>query len=211
MRKVRLMACGMVLMIVLLPMIPQFIGGKNYNAPTLHGGKLPQMINCFSGGVEMKKKKKRFLIIMFLLLLLICIIILFSFGRSPENILLPSDENAEEWNGKQNLPNGAKSETKTIKIPGFDSLAFTAGQKEQKVNFFNPEENDCLFRMTLFVDDKQYWQSGYVEPGKGYYNITLDDTLESGDYNAYLLVECFKEEGKTLNSAKVEFKMKVVE
>ena len=198
-------------MIVLLPMIPQFTGGKIHNAPTLHGGKLPQMINCFSGGVEMKKKKKRFLIIMFLLLLLICIIILFSFGRSPENILLPSDENAEEWNGKQNLPNGAKSETKTIKIPGFDSLAFTAGQKEQKVNFFNPEENDCLFRMTLFVDDKQYWQSGYVEPGKGYYNITLDDTFESGNYNAYLFVECFKEEGKALNSAKVEFQMKVVE
>ena len=46
---------------------------------------------------------------------------------------------------------------------------------------------------------------------KGYYNITLDDTLESGDYNAYLFVECFKEEGKALNSAKVEFNMKVVE
>lgn len=210
MRKVRLMAFGMALMIVLLPMIPQFIGGKNYNAPTLHGGKLPQMINCFSGGVGMKKKKT-FLIIMILLLLLICVAILFSFGRSPENILLPSDKNAEEWNGKQNLPNGAKSESKTIKIPGFDSLAFTAGQKEQKVNFFNPEENDCLFRMTLFVDDKQYWQSGYVEPGKGYYNITLDDTFESGNYNAYLFVECFKEEGKALNSAKVEFQMKVVE
>ena len=53
----------MALMIVLLPMIPQFTGGKNYNAPTLHGGKFPQMINCFSGGVGMKKKKT-FLIIM---------------------------------------------------------------------------------------------------------------------------------------------------
>lgn len=210
MRKVRLMACEMALMIVLLPMILQFTGGKIYNAPTLHGGKLPQMINCFSGGVGMKKKKT-FLIIMFLLLLLICFVIFFSFGRSPEKILLPSDENAEEWNGNQNLPNGKKSETNTIKIPGFDSLAFNAGQKEQKVNFYNPKENTCLFRMTLFVDDVQYWQSGYVEPGKGYYNITLDDTLESGDYNAYLLVECFKEEGKALNSAKVEFNMKVVE
>lgn len=211
MRKVRLMACEMALMIVLLPMIQQYIGGKIHNAPTLHGGKLPQMLNCFSGGVEMKKKKKRFLIIMFLLLLLICIIILFSFGRSPENIPLPSDENAEEWNGNQNLPNGAKSETKTIKIPGFDSLAFTAGQKEQKVNFFNPKENTCLFRMTLFVDDVQYWQSGYVEPGKGFYDITLDKVLESGDYDAFLLIECYKEEGTALNNAKVEFQMKVVE
>lgn len=204
------MAFGMALMIVLLPMIPQFTGGKIHNAPTLHGGKLPQMINCFSGGVGMKKKKT-FLIIMILLLLLICVAILFSFGRSPEKILLPSDENAEEWSGNQNLPNGEKSETKTIKIPGFDSLAFKANQKEQKVNFYNPKENTCLFRMTLFVDDVQYWQSGYVEPGKGFYDITLDNVLESGDYDAYLLIECYKEEGTALNNAKVEFQMKVVE
>lgn len=158
-------------------------------------------------------KKKKFLpIIMLLLLLLLGFAIFFYLGCSDkEKFLLLSDENAEEWNGNQNLPNGEKSETKTIKIPGFDSLAFTAGQKVQKVNFFNPEENDCLFRMTLFVDDKQYWQSGYVEPGKGYYDITLDDTLESGDYNAYLLIECFKDDSTALNNAKVEFEMKVVE
>lgn len=158
-------------------------------------------------------KKKKFLpIIVLLLLLLFGFAIFFYFRCSDkEKLLLLSDENAEEWNGSQNLPNGEKSESKTIKIPGFDSLAFKANQKEQKVNFYNPEENDCLFLMTLFVDDKQYWQSGYVQPGKGYYNITLDDTLEYGDYNAYLFVECFKEEGKALNSAKVEFQMKVVE
>lgn len=158
-------------------------------------------------------KKKRFLqIIVLLLLLLLGFAIFFYFGCSDkEKILLLSDENAEEWNGNQNLPNGEKSESKTIKIPGFDSLAFKANQKEQKVNFYNPKENTCLFRMTLFIDDVQYWQSGYVEPGKGYYTISLDKTLESGDYNAYLLIECYKEEGTALNNAKVEFQMKVVE
>lgn len=159
------------------------------------------------------KRKKRFLIYMyicFLLLLLIGITILFSFGRSEDKILLPWDENAEEWKGNQNLFNGAKSEGNTIKIPGFDSLAFTAGQKEQKVNFYNPDGNSVLFKMALFINDVQYWQSSYVAPGKGYYNITLDDTLESGDYDGYLLIECFKEEGTAVNSAKVEFTLKVV-
>lgn len=158
-------------------------------------------------------KKKKFLpIIVSLLLLLLGFVIFFYLGCSDkEKLLLLSDENAEEWNGNQNLPNGEKSETKTIKIPGFDSLAFTAGQKGQKVNLYNPKENTCLFRMTLFVEDVQYWQSGYVEPGKGFYDITLDKVLESGDYDAYLFIECYKEEGTALNNAKVEFQMKVVE
>lgn len=156
------------------------------------------------------EKKKRFLLII-LLLLFIGVAIFFLFGHSRDNLLLPADENAEEWDGNQNLPNGEKSETATIKIPGFDSLAFTANQKEQKVNFYNPEENACLFRMTLFVDDIQYWQSGYVQPGKGFYDITLDDMLESGDYDGYLLIECYREDGEALNNAKVEFSMRVVE
>lgn len=53
--------------------------------------------------------------------------------------------------------------------------------------------------MTLFIDNQQYWQSaGGVEPGKGY-------------YDGCLLVECFKEDGTVLNSAKVKFNVKVVE
>lgn len=153
-------------------------------------------------------KKRKLCIIM--ILLLVGITIFFFFGRSGKKDLLPTDNNAEEWNGDQKLPFGAKSDDKTIKIPGISSLVFIADQKEQKVNFYNPEENDCLFRMTLYIEDKQYWQSGYIDPGKGYYDITLDDMLKSGDYNGALLIECYKEEGTALNSAKVEFKLKVV-
>lgn len=157
-------------------------------------------------------KKKNVFLLIIMLLLLIGIAIIFLSGRFGGNIsqLLPIDDSAEEWNGTQNLPNGKKSESKTIKIPGFDSLAFIANEKHQKVNFYNPEENSCLFRMTLFINDKQYWQSGYVSPGKGYYEIELDETLESGEYDGCLLIECFKEDGKPTNSARVEFQMGVV-
>lgn len=153
-------------------------------------------------------KKRKLCIIM--ILLLVGITIFFFFGRSGKKDLLPIDNNAEEWNGDQKLPSGAKSDDKTIKIPGISSLVFIEDQKGQKVNFYNPKENDCLFRMTLYIEDKQYWQSGYIDPGKGYYDITLDAMLKSGDYNGALLIECYKEEGTALNSAKVEFNLKVV-
>lgn len=153
-------------------------------------------------------KKRKLCIIM--ILLLVGITIFFFFGRSDKKTLLPTDNNAEEWNGDQKLTSGAKSDDKTIKIPGISSLVFIEDQKGQKVNFYNPKENDCLFRMTLYIEDKQYWQSGYIDPGKGYYDITLDDTLQSGEYNGALLIECYKEEGTALNSAKVEFNLKVV-
>ena len=154
-------------------------------------------------------KKRKLCIIM--ILLLMGITIFFFLGRSGKKDLLPTDNNAEDWNGDQKLPSGANADSKTIKVPGVSSLVFAADQKGQKVNFYNPKENDCLFRMTLYIEDKEYWQSGYVNPGKGYYDITLDDTLQSGDYNSALLIECYKEEGTALNSAKVEFNLKVVE
>lgn len=154
--------------------------------------------------------KKQNIFVIVLILLLVGITIVFFFGRSGKKDLLLTDNNAEEWNGDQKLPSGANSDDKTIKIPGISSLVFISDQKGQKVNFYNPKENDCLFRMTLYIEDKQYWQSGYIDPGKGYYDITLDDTLQSGDYNGVLLIECYKEEGTALNSAKVEFDLKVV-
>lgn len=155
--------------------------------------------------------KKRNIFVIVLILLLVGITIVFFFGRSGKKDLLPTDNNAEEWNGDQKLPSGTKSDDKTIKIPGISSLVFISDQKGQKVNFYNPKGNDCLFRMTLYIEDKQYWQSGYIDPGKGYYDITLDDTLQSGDYSGYLLIECFKEDGTALNNAKVEFQLKVVD
>ena len=155
-----------------------------------------------------KKNKKLSLIILLLLLLLIGSIAIFSLRTAPDLPFLSTDENAEDWKGNQDLskPN---TDYPKIAIPGITSLVFTADTKEQKVNFYNPEENDCLFHMTLYIEDVPYWESGNVEPGKGYYNITLTDTLAEGDYDAYLLVECFKANGAELNSASVDFTLSV--
>ena len=87
---------------------------------------------------------------------------------------------------------------------------FVADQESQKVNFFNPSENTCYFKMSLVVDNVTLWQSGNVAPGKGYYNITMRNTLQKGSYTAYLKIECFKEDLTRLNSADVQIKLEVI-
>lgn len=152
------------------------------------------------------KKKRTALIVLFLLLLLVGICIYFK--STSDTLPLPADDNASEWNGNQDL-NKPATDSPKIGIPGITSLVFNADTTEQKVNFYNPAENDCMFLMSLFVDDKCYWESGYVEPGKGYYDISLSEVIPSGNYNAYLKVQCFKQDGTALNSANVEFNLSV--
>lgn len=161
--------------------------------------------------MDLKKKSK---IIITLLLLLICVLIfpiLCGDGNIPNplSFLIP-DQTAEEWNGEQELPQVGKNEE--ILVPGFNSLVCYANQITQKVNFYNPAENSCLMRMTLYADGQKIWSNdGYLEPGKGYYEIDFLEPLSSGSYDGTLLVECFLADGTACNSVKVEFTMNVEE
>lgn len=155
------------------------------------------------------RKKKKYLLLL-LLLLLIGVAIYFILCSKSDLPILDTDENAVSWEGNQNLdtPNQHNGQ---IEIPGFQSLVFKSNQTEQKVNFYNPESNSCLFLMTLYADDTELWQSGYISPGNGYYDITLSDTLAIGNYDGSLLIQCYREDGTTLNSAKVNFDLYVEE
>jgi len=157
-------------------------------------------------------KKKNIIIILLILLLIFLVSTIIFLLKSEKNSesFLPTDKKASEWSGKQQL-DSPYTNTGKIAVPGFDSLVFVTDRKEQKVNFYNPSENQCLFLMTLYVDNKEYWKSGYVKPGDGYYNITLNNPLSIGIYDAYLNIQCFKEDGKALNSANVDFKLTVQE
>lgn len=152
------------------------------------------------------KRKRTFLIIIFIaILLLIAFIFLFNRQRKTDNPLLPIDELAEKWKGDQDLP--SYGENKEIDVPGFKTLVFYSNQTSQKVNFYNPKENDCLFKLTLYADDKELWQSGYIQPDDGYYDIEISDPLEIGEYAGKLLYKCYKDDGVQLNSAVVSFKL----
>lgn len=157
---------------------------------------------------EMKNKKSLLIITVLLLMLFICLCFRSCTNSDDIGELLPIDDIAEIWQGNQQLP-GKATESGRIEIPGFKTLVFAKNERNQKVNFYNPESNDCLFLMTLYVDNEELWKSGYVQPNKGYYDIELNKTLKEGNYEAYLLIECYKEDGKKLNSAKVQFELLV--
>lgn len=122
---------------------------------------------------------------------------------------LVADEGAVDWEGNKTVTE--TQQEGAIAIPGFDELTFKANQIYQHVNFHNPETNNCYFLMTLYVENEEYWQSGYVEPGKGYYNIELYKPLSAGTYNAELRIQCYRKTGAELNSARIDFDLTVLE
>ena len=112
-----------------------------------------------------------------------------------------------------------------ISIPGYESLDFKAGKEKQSVDFYNPDENTCFFRISLVVKDETdtangeegnageetvLWTSDFIEPGEHVKSIKLSKELESGEYTATLKYECFRLQDKTpLNGSNVELTLNV--
>lgn len=161
----------------------------------------------------MKSKKTNILIqwIAALLILMIFFPLRHCSSDGGTSTTLSPDNRAAEWSGNQSLPRQAWQEDSGIAIPGFNELAFYENQNDQQVNFYNPATNDCLFLMTLFVNEEQLWQSGYVAPGTGFYEIELDHSLQAGEYDCCLKIQCFRENGEELNSANVNFHLYVIQ
>lgn len=157
-------------------------------------------------------KNKLLPVVIVLILLCISLIIGVVVISNDTGSFLPIDDAADDWNGNQQLPKASLGDKPAIAIPGFNELVFIANQTTQKVNFYNPLNNDCLFLMSLYVDEELLWQSGYVKPGDCYYEIELSRALPEGENfkNGCLRIQCYKLDGTTLNSARVNFKLMIV-
>lgn len=119
--------------------------------------------------------------------------------------LMGVDSSAVDWNGKRKAE--SKSDSDSIAIPGFSELSFVANERNQQVNFFNPEVNDCYFKLTLLTENGEtLWTSDLIEPGKGLYSIELLQDLPEGQHdNAVLKYECFTldEDQSPLNGSEI--------
>lgn len=128
-------------------------------------------------------------------------------------------------------------ENPNISIPGYESLDFMAGKKKQSVNFYNPEENTCYFRISLVLEqgngaetgnasgeapgneqgaagsaesETVLWTSELIEPGEQVKSIELVQALESGEYPALLKYECFSLKDQTpLNGSNIALTLRV--
>lgn len=124
------------------------------------------------------------------------------------------DFDAVDWQGEQNTGSPKTADGKKgIAIPGYKSITLKADTKEQKVNLYNPEENDCYFVMSLILPDGTViWKSKMVPPGKGLYEITLDKTVLTGTYeNSILKYECYKQNDELtkMNGSEVKLTLEV--
>lgn len=87
----------------------------------------------------------------------------------------------------------------SISIPGTSGIYLKANQTKQTVDFYNPEENQCYFIISLYLSDGTLiYKSDYIEPGEKITDIELLQTLKKGVYkNCILDYSCF-----TLNDNK---------
>ena len=100
---------------------------------------------------------------------------------------------AENYTGDRAPEPEPVEEKSIIEIPGYSSLRFKAGETSQQVTFHNPEVNTCYFKMRLkLADGTVLWESDLLAPGKAFYDITLNQPLETGNYEKTTLeYECY--------------------
>lgn len=98
-----------------------------------------------------------------------------------------------------------------IAIPGFETLYFAAGRTRQSVDFPNPKENACLFRLSLTLDGGEtLWTSGDLKPGERVTALTFSRPLDAGEYAATLKYDCFTlQDGQPLNGAEIQLTIDV--
>ena len=157
------------------------------------------------------KRKKNIVYGIFLILIMMC-----SLTGCLSDTVGKTDKPKKDYSNIEMNPN--------ISIPGYESLEFKAGKKKQSVNFYNPEENTCYFRISLVLkenggsetgsegdaDEDILWTSDLVKPGEEVKSIKLDKELDSGDYPAILKYECFSLKDETpLNGSNVELILEV--
>lgn len=70
-----------------------------------------------------------------------------------------------------------------IQIPATTGIYMRAGQLEQTVDFYNPEDNNCFFVLSLYLSDNTLlYKSDMLSPGERVTDITLSVPLERGIY-----------------------------
>ena len=115
-----------------------------------------------------------------------------------------------EKDSKTEAPSAVQTGSGNIKIPGYESLIFTADKTEQSVKLTNPVENACLFRLSLIIDGETLWTSGEIKPGETVEKLKLSRALSKGTYPAVLKYECFTLQDKTpLNGAEIKLNIEV--
>lgn len=169
---------------------------------------------------QSKKKKKRKkkadnIIIAVLSILLIAFICVLAYVILQEKEIAGSsahiDENASEWD--DGIDNESEIEGRIL-VPGYSGAKMRSTDTTLKLRIGNPKENTCYLQATLQLEDGTVlYESELIEPGKGYEEVELKQTLEVGEYEAFVHYQGYSmdENPEMLNSCDSAFILKVTE
>ncbi len=152
-----------------------------------------------------KIKQIIFIAVTALIIILILMLFLRSYqcGKPPPNINEPTESKTLDFTSNN------ESNTSII-IPGVNGINMKSGQLEQKVDFYNPDENNCLFLISIYLsDDTLIWQSDLIRPSEHITQITLKQKLQRGLYrNCRLVYDCYAfDEKNILNGGQVKIEI----
>ena len=102
--------------------------------------------------------------------------------------------------------------TENILVPGYSGAEMKAGDTTLSLRIGNPEENTCYLQATLQLEDGTVlYESGLLEPGTGFEQIELNQTLEAGTYEALVHYQGYSmdEERSELNASDSAFTLTV--
>ena len=82
-------------------------------------------------------------------------------------------------------------------IPATDGIELTSGTVEQSLCMSNPDNNPCIFVISLYLGDgTMLFVTEPLYPGETSEPVTLSQTLNSGIYkNATLVYDCYSADG----------------
>ena len=150
-------------------------------------------------------------------------------GNEPETTTTTApfilDQNAEEGEGKLDLPEKIDTSSKNVTIVGIPEINFKANQKEQNVILTNHKKNEgvCFMEFTIYLDknsnkkiddaDEMIYKSGLVQPGYSISKFSINRTLDVGEYDAVVMQQpySFDQQRTKLNNMVVATKIVVSE
>ncbi len=167
-----------------------------------------------------KKKKgdtNRRCMIVLLIILIILLIVAIAIWMHQHDYVKPENEggtyidpDASSWD--DGIDDSGEIEGRIL-VPGYSGAQMNEGDTVLSLRIGNPEENTCYLKATLqLADGTVLYESGLIEPGKGFEEIELNQTLEAGSYEAVVHFQGYTmdDEPKELNSSDSAFTLTVL-
>lgn len=150
--------------------------------------------------------------ILLLILVILVLLLLLKCCNNKSNTPSPSGDTSQTTSTTKPLDfiPAVDASPNSITIPAVSGINLKSGQLHQKVDFYNPKENQCYFVISIYLsDDTLIYKSDYLAPAETITEITLLQTLQKGTYrNCRIVYNCYTLDNKaTLNSGDVKIEI----